>query len=92
MAPEVFKHRKYDKKVDVFSFAMILYEVTCPGNNNCPANIQTPYFLTICAFLLQMLEGEPPFSNYEPYEAAKYAAEGHRPTFRAKGYVQELRE
>lgn len=27
MAPEVFKHRKYDKKVDVFSFAMILYEV-----------------------------------------------------------------
>jgi len=29
MAPEVFKHRKYDKKVDIFSFAMILYEVTC---------------------------------------------------------------
>lgn len=27
MAPEVFKHRKYDKKVDVYSFAMILYEV-----------------------------------------------------------------
>lgn len=27
MAPEVFKHRKYDKKVDIFSFAMILYEV-----------------------------------------------------------------
>lgn len=27
MAPEVFKHRKYDKKVDVFSFAMILYQV-----------------------------------------------------------------
>ncbi|XP_062187128.1 serine/threonine-protein kinase VIK-like isoform X2 [Phragmites australis] len=26
MAPEVFKHRKYDKKVDIFSFAMILYE------------------------------------------------------------------
>ncbi|XP_038987378.1 integrin-linked protein kinase 1-like [Phoenix dactylifera] len=65
MAPEVFKHRKYDKKVDVFSFAMILYE---------------------------MLEGDPPFSNYEPYEAAKYVAGGHRPTCRAKGYVQELRE
>ncbi|CAD6341263.1 unnamed protein product [Miscanthus lutarioriparius] len=27
MAPEVFKHRKYDKKVDIFSFAMILYEI-----------------------------------------------------------------
>ncbi|GAA0184936.1 non-receptor serine/threonine protein kinase [Lithospermum erythrorhizon] len=27
MAPEVFKHRKYDKKVDVFSFAMIFYEM-----------------------------------------------------------------
>lgn len=27
MAPEVFRHRRYDKKVDVFSFAMILYEV-----------------------------------------------------------------
>ncbi|KAJ9549147.1 hypothetical protein OSB04_021690 [Centaurea solstitialis] len=65
MAPEVFKHRKYDKTVDVFSFAMILY---------------------------QMLEGDPPLSNYEPYEAAKQAAEGLRPTFRAKSYSPELRE
>ncbi|XP_044481427.1 integrin-linked protein kinase 1-like [Mangifera indica] len=65
MAPEVFKHRKYDKKVDVFSFGMILYE---------------------------MLEGEPPFSHMEPYEAAKYVAEGHRPSCRAKGYIPELRE
>jgi serine/threonine protein kinase len=31
MAPEVFKHRKYDKKVDIFSFAMILYEVVLPS-------------------------------------------------------------
>ncbi|KAH1264651.1 Integrin-linked protein kinase 1 [Glycine max] len=65
MAPEVLKHRRYDKKVDVFSFAMILYE---------------------------MLEGEPPFSNYEPYDGAKYVAEGHRPSFRGKGYIPELRE
>lgn len=36
MAPEVFKHRRYDKKVDVFSFAMILYEVmlVCPRCKN----------------------------------------------------------
>lgn len=35
MAPEVFKHRKYDKKVDIFSFAMILYEVILsPKNKN----------------------------------------------------------
>ncbi|XP_024993756.1 integrin-linked protein kinase 1-like [Cynara cardunculus var. scolymus] len=65
MAPEVFKHRKYDKTVDVFSFAMILY---------------------------QMLEGDPPLSNFEPYEAAKHAAEGLRPNFRAKSYSPELRE
>ncbi|CAJ1932003.1 unnamed protein product [Sphenostylis stenocarpa] len=65
MAPEVLKHRRYDKKVDVFSFAMILYE---------------------------MLEGEPPFSNYEPYDGAKYVAEGHRPSFRAKSYTAELRD
>ncbi|XP_006365301.1 serine/threonine-protein kinase STY8-like isoform X2 [Solanum tuberosum] len=65
MAPEVFKHRKYDKKVDVFSFAMIFYE---------------------------MLEGDPPLSHYEPYEAAKYVAEGHRPMFRAKGLTPELKE
>ncbi|XP_071927554.1 serine/threonine-protein kinase VIK isoform X3 [Coffea arabica] len=65
MAPEVFKHRKYDKKVDVFSFAMILYE---------------------------MLEGDPPLSHYEPYDAAKYVAEGHRPMFRSKGFTPELRE
>ncbi|KAI7750097.1 hypothetical protein M8C21_007018, partial [Ambrosia artemisiifolia] len=65
MAPEVFKHRKYDKKVDVFSFAMILYE---------------------------MIEGEPPFSNLEAYEAAKHVAEGHRPIFKSKGYTPELKE
>uniref|UniRef100_A0A7N0TRF9 Protein kinase domain-containing protein n=1 Tax=Kalanchoe fedtschenkoi TaxID=63787 RepID=A0A7N0TRF9_KALFE len=65
MAPEVFKHRKYDKKVDVFSFAMILYE---------------------------MVEGDPPMSNYEPYEAAKYVADGHRPVFRSKGWVAGLKE
>ncbi|KAL9665552.1 hypothetical protein QQ045_020973 [Rhodiola kirilowii] len=65
MAPEVFKHRKYDKKVDVFSFAMILYE---------------------------MIEGDPPMSNYEPYEAAKYVADGHRPVFRSKGWTGGLKE
>ncbi|KQK15061.1 hypothetical protein BRADI_1g20390v3 [Brachypodium distachyon] len=65
MAPEVFKHRKYDRKVDIFSFAMILYE---------------------------MLEGDPPFSNYEPYEAAKYVADGHRPAFRSKGHISELKD
>lgn len=65
MAPEVFKHRKYDKKVDVFSFGMILYE---------------------------MLEGDPPMANYEPYEAAKYVAEGQRPIFRSKGFTPELRD
>ncbi|XP_051145598.1 integrin-linked protein kinase 1-like [Andrographis paniculata] len=65
MAPEVFKHRKYDKKVDVFSFAMILYE---------------------------MIEGTPPFSHYEPYEAARHVSDGHRPIFRAKGFTPELME
>ncbi|KAI3733671.1 hypothetical protein L6452_13121 [Arctium lappa] len=65
MAPEVFKHRKYDKKVDVFSFAMILFE---------------------------MLEGEPPLSHYEAYEAAKYVSEGNRPVFRSKNYTPELRD
>ncbi|KAE8730001.1 transmembrane emp24 domain-containing protein p24delta9-like [Hibiscus syriacus] len=65
MAPEVFKHRKYDKKVDVFSFAMVFYE---------------------------MIEGEPPFANHEPYEAAKFVADGHRPNFRSKSFVSELRD
>ncbi|CAO2827336.1 unnamed protein product [Amaranthus hypochondriacus] len=65
MAPEVFKHKKYDKKVDVFSFGMILYE---------------------------MLAGEPPMASYEPYEAARYVAEGHRPSIKSKGFVPELRE
>ncbi|KAH9295314.1 hypothetical protein KI387_038902, partial [Taxus chinensis] len=39
MAPEVFKHRKYDAKVDVFSFAMILYEMFegCPPFTSCDA-------------------------------------------------------
>lgn len=65
MAPEVFKHRRYDEKVDVFSFAMILYE---------------------------MFEGNPPFSNYDAYEAARIVSKGDRPFFRAKTYVPELKE
>lgn len=39
MAPEVFKHRKYDKKVDVFSFAMILYEVMIVCNVELNGNM-----------------------------------------------------
>jgi serine/threonine protein kinase len=93
MAPEVFKHRKYDKKVDVFSFAMILYEVIV-----VLFSIKTTkgVFKAGCNSLyssLQMLEGEPPFSDFEPYEAAKYVAEGHRPPFRSKGFnISDLRE
>ncbi|KAE8683046.1 hypothetical protein F3Y22_tig00111220pilonHSYRG00128 [Hibiscus syriacus] len=45
------------KKVNVFSFVVILYE---------------------------MLEGDPPFSNYDPYEAAKYAAAGQPTSFSFK--------
>jgi len=41
---------------------------------------------------MQMLEGEPPFANLEPYDGAKRAAEGHRPSFRSKGYTNELQE
>eukprot|EP00252_Welwitschia_mirabilis_P006552 TRINITY_DN1743_c0_g1_i3.p1 TRINITY_DN1743_c0_g1~~TRINITY_DN1743_c0_g1_i3.p1 ORF type:complete len:205 (-),score=37.59 TRINITY_DN1743_c0_g1_i3:403-1017(-) len=39
MAPEVFEHRHYDAKVDVFSFAMILYQMfegTAPFANYEP--------------------------------------------------------
>lgn len=39
-----------------------------------------------------MLEGDPPFSSYEPYEAAKYVSDGHRPAFRSKGHTAELKE
>lgn len=42
--------------------------------------------------LEQMLEGEPPLSHFEPYEAAKYVADGQRPICRAKGYTPELRK
>lgn len=94
MAPEVFKHRKYDKKVDVFSFAMILYEVmlirTYEEENKMNKFTTSSRFMY--PQLMQMLEGDPPLANYEPYEAAKYVAEGHRPTFRSKGYVPDLRE
>jgi hypothetical protein len=39
-----------------------------------------------------MIEGDPPLSNHEPYEAAKYVAGGRRPTFRSKGFIPELKE
>ena len=48
--------------------------------------------MIIIVYLLQMLEGDPPLSNCEPYEAAKSAAEGIRPVFRAKSFSPELRE
>ena len=51
-----------------------------------------PIIILIVLELFQMLEGDPPMSNYEAYEAAKYVAEGHRPTFRSKGFTPELRE
>lgn len=95
MAPEVFKHRKYDKKVDVFSFAMILYEVIL-ASRLCLLGLGITWYETNNAsmnfLLVQMLEGDPPLSHYEPYEAAKYVAEGHRPMFRAKGFTPELKE
>ncbi|EFJ09171.1 hypothetical protein SELMODRAFT_130298 [Selaginella moellendorffii] len=40
MAPEVFKHDKYDKSVDVFSFGMILYEMF---EGNAPFFHMEPY-------------------------------------------------
>lgn len=39
-----------------------------------------------------MIEGDPPLSNYEPYEAAKHVADGHRPSFRSKGFIPDLKE
>ncbi|KAM7527597.1 hypothetical protein LguiB_031007 [Lonicera macranthoides] len=42
--------------------------------------------------LVKILEGDPPLSLYETYEAAKYIAAGHRLIFRAKTYGHELRE
>jgi hypothetical protein len=39
-----------------------------------------------------MIEGDPPLSNHEPYEAAKHVADGRRPTFRSKGFIPELKE
>ncbi|MBA0798427.1 hypothetical protein Gohar_009019 [Gossypium harknessii] len=95
MAPEVFKHRKYDKKVDVFSFAMILYEVIFfLSQNGVDHAMQCSSLLPIHdnSYLEQMIEGEPPFSNHEPYEAAKLVAEGHRPNFRSKSFLPELRD
>ena len=40
----------------------------------------------------QMLEGDPPFSNFEPYEAARRVAEGQRPVFRTKGIHPDLKK
>lgn len=52
-------------------------------------------FSCSCLLILlfpQMIEGEPPLASYEPYEAARYVAEGHRPTIRSKSFVPDLRE
>lgn len=109
MAPEVFKRKKYDKKVDVFSFAMILYEVILLFHEKVNATKRLLSFKEekiwnyVCAgnffekgiflsHIVQMLEGDPPFSQYESYDAAKYMAEGRRPSFRAKGFTTDLKQ
>lgn len=39
MAPEVFRHEKYDSAVDVYSFAIIFYEVGGGGGGQFAASI-----------------------------------------------------
>ncbi|XP_057494318.1 serine/threonine-protein kinase VIK-like [Actinidia eriantha] len=59
MAPEVFKHRKYDKKVDVFSFAMILYEML---EGNPPMSHYEPYEVA-----KYVVEGQRPMFRAKGY-------------------------
>ncbi|PSS28761.1 Dual specificity protein kinase [Actinidia chinensis var. chinensis] len=59
MAPEVFKHRKYDKKVDVFSFAMILYEML---EGNPPMSHFEPYEVA-----KYVVEGQRPMFRAKGY-------------------------
>jgi len=47
MAPEVIEHRPYDEKADVFSFAIVLWELlTC----RVPYSEMTP--LQVCGTLI----------------------------------------
>ncbi|KAL3698966.1 hypothetical protein R1sor_016988 [Riccia sorocarpa] len=60
MAPEVFEHRAYDKSVDVFSFAVILYEMF---EGSPPFSHVDAYE---AARQVARLEKRPPFTKQYP--------------------------
>ncbi|KAG6407854.1 hypothetical protein SASPL_130854 [Salvia splendens] len=93
MAPEFFKHRKYDKKVDVFFLQDdIILGKKLYLHNGISYTGMVDIQGKDGSNLLQILEGDPPMSQYEPYEAATYVAEGHIPIFRSTKVIPKLKE
>eukprot|EP00899_Mesostigma_viride_P001785 jgi/Mesvir1/11607/Mv00016-RA.1 len=62
MAPEVFKHKPYDKSVDVYSFAIILYEMV----EGAPAYQYTPPAVAASAAALNGLRPKMTLRLYPP--------------------------
>lgn len=64
VAPEVFRNEEYDTKVDVFSFALILQEVTtlCAPiffflfKNECEANMSRKTFILVLHVFLFLID------------------------------------
>merc|ERR1712064_229794 len=79
MAPEVAAGSSYDEKVDVYSFAMILFEVICreiPFEDEEPSNVGS---LTQEGFRPEVICREIPFEDEEPSNVGSLTQEGFRP-------------
>ena len=99
MAPEVFRHEKYSDKVDIYSMAMIMFQVrdvTGLRQRQIDDILDCVVVLNLSSVLPmpippQLFHGEAPFEGMPPLEAAKAAAlKNLRPVISSK-LAPELR-
>ncbi|KAL3615154.1 hypothetical protein CASFOL_040815 [Castilleja foliolosa] len=93
VAPEVFRNEEYDTKVDVFSFGLILQEITSQYTLEL-AFLSPAQFLCAGLVIVQMIEGCEPFHSKQDHEVAKSYAAKERPPFKAstKFYSHGLKQ
>eukprot|EP00913_Durusdinium_trenchii_P027449 g25745.t1 len=76
MAPEMWRGTKYDEKVDVFSYAMVVYEIVC---REVPFEQEEPHLRLGGPAVVGCGPTPAQFSNKEPADVGKYTLAGVRP-------------
>ena len=74
MAPEVVTRKEYGPKVDIWSLGIMAIGTSLASSN------ASSYPPKIASFLLEMIEGEPPYLNQNPLKALYLIATNGTPT------------